>query len=215
MKNIIVVCASVLLIIAFFSCGLVRIKTRIPVFSKMDKYENLLARAKSMDSTLVFYELRMSYTKTNDYHSNDPTMDGRIYRMNKDLETNANYDEAKRIADTILQSYYVCITAHHCCMEVYIHKGDSAMAKYHRFFVEGIVNSVLKSGDGRYPGTAWPVISKDEEKFVAANKGYDVYGTASFFKDDVYWDIVMCMKDKDEKFYIFNTNAMFNAFLNY
>lgn len=214
MKNIIFICASVLLIIAFYSCGLVRIKTRIPVFSKMDKYESLLVRAKSMDSTLDFYELRMSYTRTNDYNSYDPQMDGRIKKMKTELEKNLNYEEVKRIADTIFQNYYVSIEAHHCCLEVYIQLGDSAMAKYHRFFVDGIINSILKSGDGRYPETAWPVISKDEEKFVAANKGYEVYATASFFKNDIYWDIVMCMKDKDKKSYIFNTNAMFNAFLN-
>jgi hypothetical protein len=181
----------------------------------MDKYENLLARAKSMDSSLDFYELRMSYTKTNSYNSNDPKMEDRIRRMSAELEKNTNFDDALKIADTILMNYYVSIEAHNCCMLIYTQKGDSAKAQYHRYFVDGIINSVLKSGDGRYPETAWPVISKDEEKFVAASKGYDVFATASFFKNEIYWDLVMCIKNKDKKSYIFNTNAMFNGFLNY
>ena len=129
-----------------------------------DDYSVLLAKVKNFDKTVDFKTLRLAYTKTPDYnpYGRDNSKDD---AMGKALEEK-KFEEAIKIAQTILDKNYVHIFAHFVSRIAYRELGDQKKFEYHHFVTNGLIQSILGSGSGRDPGGAFLVISTDEEYMI-------------------------------------------------
>jgi hypothetical protein len=129
-----------------------------------DDYSVLLARVKDSDKTVDFKALRLAYTKTPDYnpYGRDSKMDD---AMGKALEEK-KFEEAIKIAQTILEKNYVHMFAHFVSRIAYMESGDKKKAEYHHFVTSGLIQSILRSGTGLDPEGALLVISTDEEYMI-------------------------------------------------
>jgi hypothetical protein len=126
-----------------------------------DDYSALLAKVKNSDNTVDFQALRLAYTKTAEY--NPYGMDkSRDEEMEKALEEK-KFEEAIKIANTVLDNNYVHFFAHFVSRIAYREMGNQEKFKYHHFVTNGLIQSILRSGTGRNPEGALLVIDTGEE----------------------------------------------------
>ena len=125
------------------------------------KYEALLEKVKAGDPSVNFKDLRMAYTESQGYspYGGDSEAGKAMFSALKDKD----YEKALGYADTILRQKYVDIFAHLVSALAYTELKNPERAKYHHAIVEGLIQSILKSGDGKSIETAYVVISTDEE----------------------------------------------------
>lgn len=125
------------------------------------KYEALLEKVKAGDPAVNFKDLRMAYTESQGYspYGGDSEAGKSMFSALKDQD----YDKALGYADTILKQKYVDIFAHLVSSLAYTELKNAERAKYHQAIVQGLTQSILKSGDGKSIETAYVVIATDEE----------------------------------------------------
>lgn len=144
-----------------------------PAQTKQALYDALLARLKSGDTKIDFSELRRTYSETagaspyGTSHEIRRPMNAAVLRQ--------QCDEAMKIADQILAVNYLSPDAHIAKSTCYRIARDIAKADFHRAVYLGIVNSILASGDGTKPETAYAVISIEEEYAVMRALGIAVW----------------------------------------
>ena len=73
-----------------------------------------------------------------------------------------------RIAEAAMEQAWVRLPPHHFAAIAYEGLGDRQRAQFHRAWFDGLVRSILDSGDGRAAATAYVVISIEEEYDVLA-----------------------------------------------
>jgi hypothetical protein len=131
-----------------------------------EEYEELLASAKSSPDTVDFQELRLACTRSSRYSPYTAASEGQC--ASGDVLGGIDGEAALDAALRTLGSNYLEIEAHLLAASEYRATGDQAKAKYHESCARGLLDSVLRSGDGRTPGTAFAVISVAEEYAVRA-----------------------------------------------
>jgi hypothetical protein len=126
------------------------------------KYDVLLAKVKAGDQAADFQELRLAYTETPQYNPYGGVKLDYGKQMVDAYKAGQN-DKALEYAAAILKDNYVDIDAHMISAMVYKRTGNAEREKYHRFITGGLIKSIMKSGDGIKPETAFWVISVNEE----------------------------------------------------
>jgi hypothetical protein len=125
-------------------------------------YLSLLKRAQQQDAQTDFYALRMAFALTSDYDPYHRTLIGKIAEMNKALK-DGNHAAAAKFAMLVLAKEFVFIQAHQAATIASRALGKADKAAFHQWAREGLVNSILESGDGRTGSTGFVVISDLEE----------------------------------------------------
>ena len=82
-----------------------------------------------------------------------------------------NYEEALKIAETVLAKNFVEINAQITAQIAYQETGNAERAQFHKFMVEGLLNSIKGKNDGKSVDTAFEVISINEEYGVDSLTG--------------------------------------------
>lgn len=119
----------------------------------------------------LFRTLRLYYTETpryNPYAANEAQQAMFIALKEK------QYKKVLEHAQSILEKNFVNIDAHFGCAVAYKELGEQDRYKFHQFVMYGLVDSILSSGDGKTPETAYHVISVDEEYAVLNTLGFKV-----------------------------------------
>ena len=78
----------------------------------------------------------------------------------------SNYSEIIDAANKMLSIDYTDMEAHKILRQTYNALGDTANEKKHHDMESGLLNSIVKNGDGKTCQTAWPVIQVTEEYFI-------------------------------------------------
>jgi hypothetical protein len=127
-------------------------------------YQDLLQAAVRDPGSVDFTELRLAYVRSPDY---DPYG----YRS-APASSHGRVGLALRVGDLagllvtlsgLIELQYFDISAHQLVALAYERIGDRVTAATHRRIAEGLVASILQSGDGRSYQTAYQVISIAEE----------------------------------------------------
>tara|TARA_B100000614_G_C14522269_1_gene483096 strand:- start:938 stop:1612 length:675 start_codon:yes stop_codon:yes gene_type:complete len=157
-------------------------ETVLPDFSKIDSYEQLLTRAKAMDTTLSFYELRMAYTKTDDYAPYGADGSDEFKEAMENLES-GNLAEAEKLIYKALEYEYLSPRKHMIAAAIQRELGNEDKYEYHVYFYLNALASIALSGEGKTPATAMVVISVAEEYDYLGFMGYDFMGQALLDSD--------------------------------
>ena len=128
-------------------------------------YENLVARARAGDASLDYRALRDAYAETPAYQP---------YGGNTDAPKRAMHDafnaqdcgKVLAAADKVLAEIFVDIEAHLLSARCFEVGGDQAKAGAHRAIAKGLMDSIVASGNGKTPKTAFIVVTIDEEYAV-------------------------------------------------
>jgi tetratricopeptide (TPR) repeat protein len=173
-----------------------------------ESYKSMLEIAKEKIDLVDFAQLRHAYTLTPEY---SPYNDSSVILYRGKMTgamVNKDYDSAIKYAECALKLNYLNIEAHMIIHEAQLALKNYARADKHREFADALLNSVLKSGDGLKPDTAYKVISIQEEYMVIGSMGAHTVkqvlvngGTGKFFdvheiarpnsdqKETIYFDI--------------------------
>lgn len=174
-------------------------------------YKKLLKKALKFDTTLDFKKLRMAYAKTSFYNPYDTTYKKIKEEMMTALKAK-QYKRAIKLANSILKTNFLNPDAHLICFYAYKDLKDKKNARFHNFILNGIVASILKSGNGKTPASAYKVISINEEYAVLGSLSLNVLKQQLIRKDGNNYDKMIVKSKKTGKTFdvYFNVNIPLN-----
>ena len=174
------------------------------------KYEDLVVRAEQGDATLDYTELRLSYAVSDGY---DPyaTQTRPLFSAAWTAFTAKDCTTAVASARAMFKINFVTIPMHFLVSDCLGQVGDSAGADRENAIARGLAQSLLASGDGKSPATAYTVVTLSEEGFVLSMLGFKEEKQSLLSADGHQYDL---LEGKDEKTgearaAYFNVDALF------
>lgn len=122
-------------------------------------YAGLVDRLKAGDRTVDFTELRMAFTRT-------PAYRGMMMAAYQPLWRTLNardFEAAIRVADNVLKQNYAEPNAHMVAARAHRELGHDDLAAFHQFVVDGLLRSLVATGDGKSAESAYHAIDISEE----------------------------------------------------
>lgn len=151
---------AIVTVLAFAICVSAQTPQSGPTPAEKSKYDVLLEKVKQKDATVDFTELRMAFYESPHYSPYAPMM---TYRPMNAALNQKNYEEALKIAESVLAKNFVEINAHITAQIAFQATGNAERAQFHKFMVDGLLNSIKSKADGKTVDTAFLVISVNEE----------------------------------------------------
>ena len=139
---------------------------------KLSDYQSLLKRVMSFDRTVDFKALRLSYAETQDYnpYGDDKAKKAEMFEALR----NKQYEKAVSSAQAILEKKFVDIEAHFVSSIAFREMKNAGRYNFHHFVTGGLIDSILDSGDGKTPETAFVIIETGEEYALLGIIGFEV-----------------------------------------
>ena len=175
------------------------------------KYEALLEQAKKGEGAVDYGALRFAFFETPDYN---PLSGMLIYRSLWGLVMQANWAEAAKQAEAVLEKNYVDANAHMVAHIAYREQGDEEKAKLHRRWADGLIESIKAGGDGKSPANAWHVISISEEYAVIRSMNLRATGQSLLNDKGHAYDVMKTLdpRTNTEVTLFFNVDKPFSAY---
>lgn len=165
-------------------------------------YATLLAQLKSGNTDIDYTQLRLSYPDSPEAKQAKDTSEPE--KAMTSAMSAGNYAEALKQANLILANDFLNIDAHFVALTASRALGDWQTAAFHRSFIRGMIRSIMDSGDGKSPQTAWRVISAQEEYVIMRVLGYVTPEQSLVQKDGHSYDVMRAKNPQtgiEETFY--------------
>lgn len=172
-------------------------------------YQSLVERLKKNDRTVDFRQLRVAYSETEGFSPYGTDREGR-QKMFAAL-SEKNFSQAAEQAEKILKDKYVDIYAHFVAARAYGELGKADKSEFHDFAFNGLIKSIMGTGDGKTPEAAFFVIAVEEEYALLDVMGMKVKGQSLIRKDGHSYDLMRVTDSqtgKETEFY-FNIDRVF------
>jgi hypothetical protein len=158
-------------------------------------YEALVERVKGGDKSVDFKQLRLAYA---DSTASRPDTDAQKKAMTAAVNSK-NYAEALKNADVVLASNFVDMDAHFAEYLAQRELSHPEQAEFHKFVLQGLLDSIAHSGDGKSERTAYQVIEVHEEYVVLRFMGL-MPSTQSLSKKDGHsYDVMEAVDPKTKE----------------
>lgn len=151
----------ILLSILLFGCKTTPVvnETAKPQFTYNEaeyetQYERVLSQSKDAD----FTKLRIAYTDTKNYKPYKATPNKEMFGAMK----SGDHKKCLNTAEAYFVTDYVSIPAHFAAMVCRKELGNQKESDYHKYVLDGIMDSIADSGDGKSAETAFVIISGEE-----------------------------------------------------
>jgi hypothetical protein len=158
------------------------------------EYATLRDRVKSGDLSIDFQRLRMSYVESPE-HKKARSTDDQSQQMIQAINAR-DFNNAIKRSNEVLEQDYTDMDAHFGAQIAYRELGDAKQADFHRAVFEGLIKSILNSGDGKSAETAYVIVSVHEEYVVLRALHLQPQGQSLAHKGDHSYDV---MKTKNQK----------------
>ena len=173
-----------------------------------DDYAALVTAAKDGDPGVDYTVMRQTYTQTPGYDPFGKKTDG----LMKDAQTAYLAKDCK----TALAKYKLAVAlnftlsdAHALSADCMAQLGDKKGEAREEAIAQGLFGSIIASGDGRSPKTAFWVVSRHEEEAVFAIAGLSARGLTTLTTDRGPVDKFTATDEKGKKSTLyFNVSAM-------
>ena len=185
-----------------------------PEEKKPSEYAALLARVKSGDLSIDFKQLRFSYMESPERHAARDA-DKQKKEMFEAIKKK-DYKKAIQNADVVLESEFVDLDAHNVEQIAHRELREEERAAFHKAVVQGLLSSIMDTGDGKSAETAYIVISVHEEYVVLQVLGLRPSGQSVLRQNGHSYDVLEAKKqdsDATVKLY-FNVDIPFKHYLN-
>ena len=173
------------------------------------KYEQLLEKVKQKDPSVDFTQLRHAFYESPNYNPYAPML---TYRPLNAAIAQKNYQEALKIAESVLAKNFVEVNAHMAAQIAFQETGNAERAQFHKFMADGLLKSIKSSVDGKSPATAFEVISINEEYGLIRSLGLRPIGQALIEDKGKRYDAITVVDpqtNQESKIY-FNIDKPFN-----
>lgn len=146
----------------------------VPPFK--DDYSKVVSMLEQGRTDIDYKVFRESLLKSNQYDlikKGKRIMDSLSYFIFKAVDE-GDHNTVITVANSILSIDYTNMIVHKMLYEAYKSKGDSLNAKKYATIQTGLLNSILKQGNGNSCATAWPVVQVTEEGFILEMSGGEI-----------------------------------------
>ena len=167
-----------------------------PKPTQKTKYDELVEKVKQKDASVNFTELRYAFYESPNYNPYAPMM---AYRPLNAAIAQKNYEEALKIAESVLAKNFVEINAHMTAQIAYRETGNTEKAEFHKFMVDGLLNSIKGSVDGKSKEKAFAVISINEEYGLIRSLGLKPTGQALVADNGHSYDVITVIDPQTNK----------------
>ena len=142
-----------------------------------------------------FLKFRIAFSNTDGYalHSNEDI--DQLKNLYKSF-ADSKFDNCLVISKKILDTNYTSLTGHLHSMACSFELGNVEKGKYHRYVLQGLVDSISRSGDGKSTETAYMTLSVSELRTFLRLKGFEIMGQALINENDRKYDL-MSVKDRE------------------
>jgi tetratricopeptide (TPR) repeat protein len=180
-----------------------------PKPAQKTRYDALVEKVKQKDSSVNFTELRHAFYESANYNPYAPMMS---YRPLNAAIAQKNYEEALKIAEGVLSKNFVEINAHMAAQIAYQETGNTEKAAFHKFMVDGLLNSIKSSVDGKSKEKAFEVISINEEYGLIRSLGLRPIKQAMLEDKGHRYDVITVIdpQTNQESQIFFNIDRPFN-----
>src|SRR5215472_16901903 len=133
-----------------------------------DKYSKFVKQLESGDTNIDYKTFRESFLDSEQFTNaakQKPDL-GTLRKQMNALTKQSKYSEIIDIANKMLSIDYTDMETHKILRHTYKNLGDTAKEKKHHDIEFGLLNTIVKKGDGKSCQTAWSVIQITEEYFI-------------------------------------------------
>lgn len=144
-----------------------------------DEYSAYVKKLEAGDTTVNYTDFRNSFRTSKQFkikESIKPQYDSLQRNVGKFIQKE-DYDNIIKTMRAMLAIDYTSLFAHKYISQAYTMKNDKKNAEKHLKIEEGLLQSIIKSGDGTGCNSGWKVIQKEEQYFV-------VYMLGSTYKSE-------------------------------
>ena len=157
---------------------------------------------------LIAIYVRVS-SKQQDTASQKPDLDS-LRKTLHELMQEAKHTEIVAVAKKMLSLDYTDMEAHKILQQAYKLLGDAANQKKYHDIEFGLLNSIVKNGDGKTSKTAWPVIQVTEEYFILEMLGAKLLNQS--LDSDGPCDRMEVETENGKKVYYFEISKVFKGY---
>ncbi|HZE56757.1 MAG TPA: DUF4919 domain-containing protein [Chthoniobacterales bacterium] len=149
-------------------------KIVIPAFD--DKYSGFVRQLEAGQTDINYTEFRNSFLESEQFKVvANQSPDLRTLRTTmRELMKSSKYPEIIDVTKKILSLDYTDMEAHKILQQTYKILGDTGNAKKYHDIEFGLLNSIVRKGDGKSCRTGWPVVQVEEEYFILGMLGANV-----------------------------------------
>lgn len=178
-----------------------------------DKYSKLVKQLEAGQTNINYTEFRESFLESEQFRTvakQKPDLSA-LRKAMYELMKKSKYAEVIDVTKRMLSIDYTDMEAHKILQQTYKILGDTANRNKYHDIEFGLLNSIVKKGDGKTCQTAWPVIQVTEEYFIL-----DMIG-ANVLKQSVDNTGGLCDKmevqtDGENKTYYFNISKVVEGY---
>lgn len=141
-------------------------KVAVPAFD--DKYSKFVKQLEAGQTNIDYREFRQSFLESEQFRvagKQEPDLSALRRTMHEPMKT-SKYTEIIDATKKMLSIDYTDMEAHKILQQTYKILGDTANRNKYHDIEFGLLNSIVKNGDGKTCQTAWPVIQVAEEYFI-------------------------------------------------
>jgi Domain of unknown function (DUF4919) len=146
----------------------------VPNYS--DKYSKSIKQLEAGNTNIDYKAFRENFLESEQFKIAGKQQSdlGELRKNMRQLMKASNYSGIIDVANKMLSIDYTDMEAHKILRQTYKALGDTANERKHHDIEFGLLNSIVKKGDGKTCETAWPVIQITEEYFILAMIGAKV-----------------------------------------
>ncbi|WP_028788742.1 DUF4919 domain-containing protein [Terrimonas ferruginea] len=149
-------------------CAFAQQSARIVIPDFKDKYCEYIKKLEAGQTDIDYQDFRFSFIeseqfkKANEQKTAFDSLKTAMYnRMEED-----DYPVIISLTKQMLSIDYTSMLAHKILRQAYERTGDTSNAAKYKTIQFGLLNSIVKKGDGKSCATGWPVIQISEEYFI-------------------------------------------------
>jgi hypothetical protein len=133
-----------------------------------DKYSTFVKQLEAGDININYKDFRDSFLQSEQFKIAQKQQSdlSALRKQMHELMKQSKYPEIVNVANRMLSIDYTDMEAHKILRQTYKILGDAANDKKHHDIEFGLLNSIVKKGDGKSCQTGWPVIQITEEYFI-------------------------------------------------
>jgi len=192
------------------SYGQINPEVIIPTFD--DKYSKYIKQLEEGQTDIDYQDFRFSFIESEQFKiasKKSSEFDSLKKEMYMQMDK-SNYQEIIKITKQMLSIDYTSMIAHKILRQTYEIVDDTINSAKYKTIQFGLLNSIVKNGDGQTCATSWSVIQISEEYFILGMIG------AKLQKQSIDNDGGLCDKmevkvDGKKKTYYFEINKVFEG----
>ena len=188
--------------------------TEVAVPSFGDKYSNFVKQLESGKTDIDYRAFRESFIESEQFKiasTKSKEFDSLKNEMYSEMGKK-NHQEIIKLTKKMLSIDYTSMIAHKILRQTYNIIGDTLNAAKYKTIQFGLLNSIVKNGDGRTCATAWPVIQIEEEYFILQMVGAKLLKQSTDYTGGVCDKMEVKTEEGDNKTYYFDISKVFEGY---